>query len=111
MALEEQSRNRLYNRLEEVLGPDEAKSLMSLLPAVGWADVATKHDVALLKQDLMRLRQDFIQFEERFEERMDVKLGALKSELRAEMFRTILIANSVSLISIAGLAFTAAQLV
>lgn len=93
MALEEQSRNRMYNRLEEVLGADEARSLMSLLPPVGWADVATKHDLAQL------------------EGRIDAKFDTLKSELRAEMFRTILIANSVSLMTMAGLAFAAARLV
>jgi hypothetical protein len=93
MALEESSRNRLYNRLDEVLGPDEARSLMSLLPPVGWADVATKHDLAQL------------------ESRIDAKFGTLQSELRAEMFRSILIANSVSLMTMGGLAFAAARLV
>ncbi len=93
MALQESSRNRLYNRLQEVLGQDEASDLMALLPPVGWADVATK--------------QDLLQLEERFDARMDAKLGRLESK----MLRAILIANSTSLLTVAGLAFAAARLV
>lgn len=89
MALEEQARNRLYNRLQEVLGSDEASELMALLPPVGWADVATKQD---LKQ---------------MEDRIDAKL----SRLETKMFRSILIANSTSLLTMAGLAFAAARLI
>ncbi len=93
MALEERSRNRLYNRLREVLGQDEASDLMALLPPVGWADVATKHDL------------------DQLEARIDARLGTLESRLEAKMFRTILIANSTSLLTMAGLAFAAARLV
>lgn len=93
MALQESSRNRLYNRLQEVLGRDEASDLMALLPPVGWADVATKQDLAQM------------------EARIDARFEALRSGLRAEMFRSILIANSVSLMTMAGIAFAAARLV
>lgn len=41
MAIDEQERHRLHQRLEEVLGPDEAGTLMAHLPPLGWADVAT----------------------------------------------------------------------
>ncbi len=82
------------------MGPDKANDLMSLLPPVGWADVATKDDLVLLKQDLAQM-----------ESRIHAALGTLKSDLRAEMFRSILIANSVSLMTMAGLAFAAARLI
>lgn len=52
MAIDERDRHRLYDRLEQVLGPEEATILMAHLPPVGWADVATKHDLAVLKRDL-----------------------------------------------------------
>jgi hypothetical protein len=52
MAISEESRHHLYLRLEAVLGHEEATTLMEHLPPVGWADVATKHDVALLQRDL-----------------------------------------------------------
>jgi hypothetical protein len=48
MAISEESRYHLYQRLEEVLGADEAATLMEHLPPVGWADVATKRDIEAL---------------------------------------------------------------
>ena len=47
MAVDERSRHELYLRLESVVGQREADTLMSLLPPVGWAEVATKHDLEL----------------------------------------------------------------
>jgi hypothetical protein len=98
MALEESSRNRLYNRLEEVLGPDEANALMSLLPPVGWADVATKHDVVLLKQDIAQV-----------EARMATKEDLARLESR--LLRMMIVSQSASILTVAGLAFAAARLV
>ena len=54
------------------MGSDSAETLMNLLPPVGWADVATKHDLVLLKQDLLDL-----------ERRLDLTMSAVSSELRA----------------------------
>jgi len=34
------------------LGPDPADTLMHYLPPVGWADVATKHDLEVTRQML-----------------------------------------------------------
>jgi len=45
MTTTEAERLRLLHRLEEVLGPDEASTLMDHLPPLGWSDVATKHDL------------------------------------------------------------------
>jgi len=45
MAITEEDRYRLYQRLEGTLGPKEARVLMEHLPPVGWADVATKSDL------------------------------------------------------------------
>src|SRR5579875_1325397 len=49
MTISEESRNRLYQRLEAVLGHEEATVLMEHLPPVGWADVATKRDLDALE--------------------------------------------------------------
>ena len=74
MAITEETRHHLYQRLEGVLGPEEASILMEHLPPVGWADVATKHDLAQLEQ---RMDQRFELQELRFDER----LGALELRL------------------------------
>jgi len=52
MAIDERSRHSLFQRLEGVLGPIEAETLMSYLPPVGWADVATKQDLISLENRL-----------------------------------------------------------
>jgi hypothetical protein len=57
MATTEHARHRLYQRLNELIGSDEADTLMELLPPTGWADVATKHDLAH-QTELLQLRFD-----------------------------------------------------
>lgn len=48
MAVDEAARHELYTKLEELLGQQPTSTLMSLLPPVGWADVATKDDLRML---------------------------------------------------------------
>jgi hypothetical protein len=52
----EELRYSLYERLSEVLGRQEAGTLMEHLPPGGWADVATKQDVEALG---LRLQAEF----------------------------------------------------
>jgi hypothetical protein len=60
VAITEEARHRMYQRLEEVLGPEQAATLMEHLPPVGWADVATKRDIDELRvatnRDINELR-------------------------------------------------------
>lgn len=44
MPVEEAARHQLFDDLESALGPESTSPLMSLLPSVGWADVATRQD-------------------------------------------------------------------
>lgn len=48
MAVDERMRKLLHDAAEQALGTEEAATLMSLLPPVGWADVATKRDLDAL---------------------------------------------------------------
>ncbi len=100
MAVDEHARHELFKRLEDVLGEKDASTLMAHLPPVGWADVATKHDLAATQRDL-ELMLDAL------ESRLDAKLHRVESRL----LRTILFANSTAVLTVGGLAFAAARLV
>jgi hypothetical protein len=97
MAINERARHELHRRLEEVLGANEAATLMAHLPPVGWADVATKQDLAQLR-DYMNVRfemidQRFEALDHRFEsidhrfdameERMDLAFQAMDDRFNA----------------------------
>lgn len=86
MTVDERSRHELYHRLEEVLGPDAATTLIEHLPPVGWADVATKNDLAGLEQRMdlrfARVEGRFDSIDERFTA-MDDRITAATSDLRA----------------------------
>lgn len=45
MPVDDRTRLNLHRKLDEVLGPDDADTLMAHLPPVTWNDVATKDDV------------------------------------------------------------------
>ena len=51
MTISDQTRHQLYQRLEDVLGVNEAATLMEH-PPVGWADIATKHDLDQLQSSM-----------------------------------------------------------
>lgn len=52
MAADERSRYVLHQKLEELLGADDAGTLMEHLPPLVWGDLATKQDVDALRKDL-----------------------------------------------------------
>ena len=128
MALDERARHELFLRLEQVLGPEPAETLMELMPPVGWADVATKRDLDTLEQRIdLRFEAMEHKFDGKFEamdhklEAMDHELEAMKHELvalfRGELLttvttqtRTLVLANLGAVLSTAVLAFGAARL-
>ena len=86
MAITEKSRHELYRRLEEILGPEQATTLMEHLPPVGWADVATKDDLRSLQSSLTA-RIDVVGSELRTE--MASLSTELHSTLRTNAYLTI----------------------
>ena len=49
MAVDDRTRLNLHRKLDEVLGPNDADTLMAHLPPVTWSDVATKDDLRALQ--------------------------------------------------------------
>jgi archaellum component FlaC len=68
----EHDRHQLYRRLTDIIGPDEADTLMELLPPVGWAEVATKpdltHQSALTDVRFDAIDRRFERVDQRFDE-------------------------------------------
>jgi hypothetical protein len=89
VSITEKSRHELYRRLEEILGPDEANTLMEHLPPVGWAAVATKDDLQQLES---RIDTKIDNLDARISSRMDNldarlsgRIDSLESSLRIEI--------------------------
>ena len=92
MVVDERSRHELYRRLEEVLGPDAATTLIEHLPGVGWADVATRHDLAGLEQ------------------RIDLRFDAARSDLRATFEHELRAQTTTIVFALVGVVLTMAAL-
>jgi hypothetical protein len=95
MSIDERARHELHARLDELLGPEPAGTLMSYLPPVGWADVATKRDLEALGH--------------RVEATLYREISALKTEM-TEQTRTLMFSMSGLVLAVAGIAFAAARL-
>ena len=89
MAIDERTRHEMYLGSEELLGPQVADALMEHLPPVGWAEVATKHDLAAL-EDRLDLRFDGL--EPRLDLKIDAAISAATSRLLIFMMPTVLTA-------------------
>ena len=100
MAITEENRHQLYRRLEEVLGHEEATTMMEHLPPVGWADVATKRDLdanaaltkrdldahaTLTKRDLDALRHEL----EAMAQRIDLRFDSFEARVDARLERSL----------------------
>ncbi|MGH8895728.1 MAG: hypothetical protein ACRDZ4_01590 [Egibacteraceae bacterium] len=114
MAVDERSRHDLYTRLQDVLGSEQATTLMEHLPPVGWADVATKQDLGALEQ---RFDLKLEALEHRMLGALHQEIGGLRQEIGAvrqelgAQTRLYVFSMVGSLATIASLAFAAARIV
>ena len=94
-------RHRLHNHLEQLLGPEDAATLMEHLPPSEWNELATRSDLALLRSDVEELRsemrefrtemrQDMRDFERRITEHVDLRVKASVGESTRLLFFSLL---------------------
>jgi hypothetical protein len=128
MAVDERSRQALYAKLQEVLGAEEATTLIEYLPPVGWSDVATKRDLDNLavatkrdldnvavatKRDLAELAAANRHEHEQLALSWRLELESTTTDLRREIhseIRSLMIFMSSLFVALAGVAFAAARL-
>jgi hypothetical protein len=67
MSISEAERHEIYELIKSATSDRVANNVMSMLPPVGWADVATKSDLAATKTEL------------------HAEIGSLRSELHTEI--------------------------
>ncbi|MGH2765673.1 MAG: hypothetical protein ACRDKA_07150 [Actinomycetota bacterium] len=106
----DEPRRELHRRLEEVLGTDEARTLMDELSR-------TRRGVEDLRTELRLLEERVGSRFDLLEERMDRKLSDLRADLLGQvneqtktLFRTFLVTNSAMVLAVATLAFGTARL-
>jgi hypothetical protein len=77
MAISASARHHLFRKLEELLGPEDATTLIDSLPPGGWENVATKDDVRAVQGELQvlgaELRQEMAEMENRLASKADLR--------------------------------------
>lgn len=96
MTINEQLRHQMYTRLVEVLGADEAATLMEHLPPVGWADVATKRDLDTLERTLRsEMKAGFGELRGEIGE-LRGEIGVLRGDFQSQLRTTMVAATTVN---------------
>ena len=117
MTITSDKRHDLYQVLIDILGRDEATTLMEHLPPLGWADVATKRDIdhfALVTRRDLEVEVGKLRTE------VQAEFAGLRNEISAvevrferalrEQARTFFLGMLTANATLAGLAFAAAQI-
>jgi hypothetical protein len=104
MASDDENRRELFDVLEAGIGSRGAALLMSYLPPVGWAELATKTDLGVVRSEIGALRSEL---------KGDLaELRGEMAELRGEMRSMVpklWAANVATMIGISGLVFAVAS--
>jgi hypothetical protein len=99
LSVDERSRLQLAEAVKRALGDDEGITLMELLPPVGWADVATKHDLLML-EGRMGARFESLEYK---------VTGTMERELRSQTWRMFSI-NAATMGAVVGALIAVARL-
>jgi hypothetical protein len=95
VTIDERHRIALHEAAKETWGPEVAVTLMEMLSATGWADVATKSDLAALE---VRLTSRI----ESGEQRLQIELARSQLRMQRWMVATML-ACSAGIVAAVGL--------
>ena len=128
MTVDERTRRDLYTAFEATWGPERAEALMSLLPPVGWGDVATRRDLEVFAErvdgrvtaDIATMRTEMAELRTE----LRTEMAELRTELRTDMAdlrtdfhrdlatatRTMVLSLTSSVFVVGSLAFGAARL-
>ncbi len=94
MSVSEPARLALYNRLGEVIGPENAETLMSSLPLQPAAQLATKDDVGNVRAEMHGLRSEMHE--------LRTEMHELRTEV-IRQYRTFLSLTIGSLVALTGI--------
>ena len=122
MTMSEESRHRLYRRLEDVLGPDEAATLMEHVPPVPAQEQVTREvlrgELAVFRTEFADFRGDmraeFAEFQGAMRAEFAEFRGAMRAEFaefRGEIRAALHDQTRTLLLSLVGLQISAAGLV
>ena len=102
--------HQLYSKLEDLLGGQDAGTLMGCLPPVGWADVATREDLRNLegrldaRMDALGSRLEVLDNRlDAMERRLEARMGEMEARIEGR--------GRSLFLSLVGLQMTAAALV
>jgi len=111
MSVTDRERRHVFTKLEQVLGPEAAESMMQLLPFQSSTDLATRSDLnattVLLQGQMAELRGDLTS--EMAELRSDVsgemaqirgEMAALRGEIKGEFHRWVAVSAAANAIAV-----------
>jgi tetrahydromethanopterin S-methyltransferase subunit G len=85
MAVDERSRHDLHSALERTLGRDPAATLMAMLPATGWGDVASRLDLEAVGSRVEAVERHLTTRMDAFERRVDKRIEDLERRVGERM--------------------------
>jgi len=117
VSVTEFERHQIFTWYEEAMGSERAKTMMNLVPPVGWGDIATRADLAALGTSIRGemlvlrsvLRGEMTAMEGGLRSDMAAMEGGLRGEiakLRNDLFFAMVASNA----TLVGLVFAAVKL-
>ncbi len=102
MTVDERGRLQLAEAARRALRDEAGITLMELLPPVGWADVATKQDLAQLERRFDAVDVRFGAVESRLEA-LDQRVDNVSREIRAQTWKLMTLMVAVVCVVVAAI--------